>query len=462
MSSTDPQDTPATAPPSTELEVKVDWLRSQLETVKAEAQRSAELAVRRDVGPLDEWVRVLADYDMFAKAICRTEFVPESFRGKPESTTAAMMYGREVGLPPMTTLQNLYVVNGKVGMYAEQLRAMILAAGHEFTIDEMNSHLCTMSARRVGSDRWSKFTYTMEMAKLTKVWGKNPNYQERPVEMMFARCTGLMAHAMFPDVIRGMGSIEELEDLGDQGEAVPVQGTPETRPTVGRAKKKADPKPVRLAIDATDPSPKPEVVIPDETLPPLPGEVEAPPAGAGSESPAGSTPGEGRTAEPSTPAGPTDDAGGAPPVDASPDPANSTPPASPRLGERHCPVFDPHSAHVWTDSDEGLDWTCIGVVPATDTGAGPVQDRPRSIASGTLRLLQAAFKRLGYTDEPDDREARLQVAAVVGDVPGAELDSFKDLTQLQAEQILRVLGPLRDRGDVLELMVRASKPEDGA
>lgn len=452
MSSTDPQDQP-TAPPSTDLEVKVDWLRNQLETVQADARRSAELAVRRDVGPLDEWVRVVSDYATFAGEICRTEFVPDGFRGKPESTTAAMMYGREVGLPPMTTLQNLFVVNGKVGMYAEQLRAMVLAAGHEFVIDEMTSHECRVSARRKDSTRWSTFAYTMDQARLTPAYQKNPNYKQRPVEMLFARVTGLMCHAIFPDVIRGMGVLEELVDLGDQAseDAVPVQAT-EEKSTRTVTRKKATPK---AAVEAKPPAPP--VEIPDETLPPLPGEAEETPdlvgalkksidrererrrEGEESEvSPAGSTPGEGRTTEPSTPAGPA--------------PAEEVP----FLEQRHCEDFSTeHAPHIW-DDNEGT-WDCQGVKGAPDTAR--VEPAPEKLAPGTLRLLQTRFKSLGFTDEPDDREHRLRAAAILGDVAGYELDSFRALTQNQAQQILRLLGPAKDRGDVVEMLAKAAQGE---
>jgi hypothetical protein len=449
MSSTDPQDTPADEP-STELA-----LREEVQQVRAELDqvRAAAAPARRVPNTIDQWVLVVRDYNLLAQSLAKTSFVPKDFQGKPDQITATMMYGREIGLPPMTTLQNTYVVHGRVGMYAEQLRAMILEAGHEIDIEEMTSDRCVVSGKRKGSDRWQRFEFTMDMAKAAGLYAANDNYRKRPAQQLFARASALLAHAMFPDVIRGMGSLEELEDEGQAAvDAPPVQPAPEkaTR-TVGRAAKKTPP-----AVEAkpSNPVAKEEVVIPDETLPPLPGETEVITEarlvstdqdgsprmdGVASEtSPAGSTPGEGRTAEPSTPAGPN--------------------PAEPT--ERHCPDFDPHGPHVWPD--EGEEWACIGVVPATDTGTGPVQDKPRTISPGTLRTLQARFKSLGYTDEPDDREARLRVAAVLGDVPGAELDSFKDLTQDQASQVLTVLGPLKDRGDVLELMVRASRPEDGA
>lgn len=451
MSSTDPQDT-TTEQPGTDLELmrqQVTWLRGQLDVVRDDARRSAELAVRQ-VGPLDEWVKVVADYQQLANVICRTEFVPKDFRGKPEQTTATMMYGREIGLPPMTTLQNTYVVHGRVGMYAEQLRAMILAAGHEYVIEESTSDRCVMAGRRKGSDRWSTFTYTMDMAKSAGLYAQNEQYRKRPVEMLFARATGLLAHGMFPDVLRGMRSIEELQDLGPDevdADAPVLAAAPEEKSTRTVARKKATPK---AAVEAKPPAPP--VEIPDETLPPLPGETEVITEarlvstdqqgsprldGAVSEaSPAGSTPGEGRTTEPSTPAGP--------------------PPAEevPFLEQRHCEDFSTeHAPHIW-DDNEGT-WDCQGVKGAPDTAR--VEPAPEKLAPGTLRLLQTRFKSLGFTDEPDDREHRLRAAAILGDVDGYELDSFRALTQNQAQQILRLLGPAKDRGDVVELLAKAAQ-----
>jgi hypothetical protein len=559
MSSTDQTDQPAeTGTPSTELELtrKMDWLRSQLEQVQEQA--SAALAVRRTVGPLDQWVTVVRDYEQLANTLCRTEFVPKEFRGKPEQTTAAMMFGREIGLQPMTTLQNTFVVHGRVGMYAEQLRAMILAAGHEYSIDESTSDRCVISGRRKGSERWSSFSYTMDMAKKAGLYSQNEQYQKRPVEMLFARATGLMAHGMFPDVIRGMGVVEELEDQGEGEPPAVQQIEPTTK--VQRATKKAAAKAIEKAPPASVPGPKPEVVIPDEPgLPPLPGEVE-PPADVKAK-PTRTTEAEVTERRPGAPrchvismgiqcryydqhkGDHTFGGGMGDPVqlrhcdrttkhaahafkdgdgkawacgggeyatpremaqfaeehgvseeeqraryasegDGSAEDvaATGTDEAYAELGqeERHCPDFETiHDPHVWGGSltnDDPAPYWCVGLEPSEPTpenpvvdlpneaGAGvttgPVADAPRPAHRGQVTALQARFKKLGYTDEPDDREARLRVAAVFAGVD--ELDSFNDLSYDGAMRVLRAMENFTGRDDVLEAMVQAARGEQGA
>lgn len=299
--------------PSTEIALRdeVAELRAELEQIRA----TPPVATRGPVGPLDEWVHVIRDYNLLGQSLARTNFVPDSFQGKPDQITAAMMYGREIGIPPVTTLQNMHVIKGKVGMYAEQLRAMILAAGHEYEIDETTSDRCVMQARRKGSERWHTFEYTMDQAKRSGDFAKNDMYQKRPKEMLFARCSGVMAHSLFPDVIRGMGTIEELESVDDAE-------TPPAAPEVtskGTVQRKTKPK-AAAAIEPAKPTAPP--TAPDQpALPPLPGEAEPPTAitdppkrrtetevlsGPGSAGTSGEGPASAPEDIPSEPADPTD------------------------------------------------------------------------------------------------------------------------------------------------------------
>jgi hypothetical protein len=423
MTSPDNEDT--TPAPSTDLEVvnqRVAWLRAELEKVQETAQRAV---ATRPVGPLDEWVNVLKDYAQLGQELARTDFVPKDFRGKPEQVTAAMMYGREIGLPPLTTLQNTHVIHGRVGMYAEQLRAMILAAGHEYEIEESTSDRCVIAGRRKGSDRWISHTYTMDQAKLAGLYAQNEQYRKRPTEMLLARASGIMAHAQFPDVIRGMGALEEME-VGEATEAPPVA---EVKPSTSTVQRKASRSTkAAAAIEGTKTEPR-EFVVPDQPgLPPLPGEETAPESVT--DEPARRTETEivsgaasGPTASKSSPG-----EGEAAPEQGS---AEETTPAEPAQEE-----------------------------------SGPVADKPRPIGPVHTRLLQARFRALGYTDEPDDRETRLKVASVLA---GRDVETFRSgmpgsLTHDQAQAILAGLAECRDRDDVLELMVKLAQDaaaEDG-
>lgn len=457
--------------PSTELVAKVDWLRAQLEQVQETAQRAVET---RKVGPLDEWVNVLRDYDTLAQAIARTEFVPEAFRGRPEAVTASMMFGREIGLPPLTMLQNTHVIKGKVGMYAEQLRAMILAAGHEYVIDESSSDRCVISARRKNSDRWQTHTYTMDQAKLAGLYAQNEQYRKRPVEMLLARASGIMAHAQFPDVIRGMSALEEIDV--ESPEAPPevepmkptstVQRRPRAKATGGKAE------PPQLESEPRG------FVVPDEPgLPPLPGE-ENPPSSvtdeptrrtetevaSGRPGPTATTdaaPGEGSAGE-STPGEGRRESTSSTPAESTAVPMTVTDSFLPEgRTERHCPDFGPHDEHAWAD-EEGA-YACGGSIASTQVGkqeAGPLPEKAKPIAPADTRMLQARFRALGYTDEPDDREARLRVAAVLAgrdEVTTFRAGQKDSLTREDAQRILVGLADCRDRDDVLELMVRRAQ-----
>ena len=479
MSSTDQND--EAAEPSTEIALReeVEEMRAELEQLKTTARTPAPRPPRA----IDEWVLIVKDYNLLAQSLSKTAFVPKGFQGKPDQITAVMMYGREIGLPPMTTLQNAYEVHGRVGMYAEQLRAMILDAGHDFTIDEMTSDRCTLSGQRKGRERWETFTYTMDQAKSAGLYAQNEQYRKRPVEMLFARATGIMAHAMFPDVIRGMSAVEELEDEGAAAaEAPAVTGEPARKATatVGRKRAtKAIGGPVESQAPRAEPDPR-EVIPAEPGIPPLPGEAEAPAkvtdeprrmnvnealgdvpsTVAGS---AGPTPGEGSTddvppAEPGVPMTvpdaflPEDRTELRDRVDAG------------EFEERHCADFDnPHEPHTWIGEDANgqTTYACGGVVQAAESA--PVADKPKPMHTAQTKALQAWFKGLGFTDEPDDREQRLRVAAAI---VGHDVDTFRagtvndnTLTYDEAQRVLTILAPCRSREDVIELMVKISQEE---
>ena len=86
--------------------------------------------------------QVLGDVATLSRGICGTEFVPAGLRGSMEKTTAAILYGRELGLPPMTALGSIHVIDGRAGTSAESMRALILQAGHELEIREMTTSRC--------------------------------------------------------------------------------------------------------------------------------------------------------------------------------------------------------------------------------------------------------------------------------------------------------------------------------
>jgi hypothetical protein len=64
---------------------------------------------RRDT---DSWSQMAGPIFKRAAESANTEFVPRGLRGKAPAAAAAMLYGRAVGLPPMTALNGTHVIDG--------------------------------------------------------------------------------------------------------------------------------------------------------------------------------------------------------------------------------------------------------------------------------------------------------------------------------------------------------------
>lgn len=240
----------------------------------------------------DSWVDVIAPVGDLAGRIAGTDFVPKDFRGKPAAVAAAILFGREVGLPPITTLKNTYVVHGTPDLSAEAQRALVYAAGHEIRFVETTATRCRMEGRRRGVEDWTPASYSMDEARQSGDAAKNSNYKTRPVEMLIARCTTRLCSMIFSDVIGGFTAAGSVPlPINDQAapEVAPATVTvtaaePVAAPAVEAPKPKPKPR-KRAATKSLPAAPEPVAEPVADTGPPLPGEAgfeqigqDAPPA----------------------------------------------------------------------------------------------------------------------------------------------------------------------------------------
>lgn len=273
----------------------------------------------------DGWVDAIGPIGELAEQVANTEFVPKGLRGKPAAVIAAILYGRELEMPPMQALANIHVVDGRPGLAAEQMRAMVLAAGHEITYPTYKGTQVIARGRRRGPDgvlgEPTDVEWNTAMVQWAGLAGKD-NHKKYPRAMLTARATADLCRLIFPDVTRGLPSIEELEDGGETPESAAsgssTQDEPKSkvsrRPSSGTTKKAPGTQPVPPVRTDSTPGAPPR--------PPLPGAGGAPVAGstgpvAGEPAPerplesvpAGNTPGEGLPENTSTPAGTAEDDG---------------------------------------------------------------------------------------------------------------------------------------------------------
>lgn len=156
-----------------------------------------------------------SDLMTVADRIAWTAVVPSNLRGKPDEVLAVLLYGTEVGLPPMQSLQLVDNIEGRTALNAQGQRALILSKGHDFwVIDaECTRERAVVHAKRKGSDVEREATFTMEDARIAGLTEKK-NWKKNPRPMLIARATTLMSRLAFADVVMGLGyDPEELEDV---------------------------------------------------------------------------------------------------------------------------------------------------------------------------------------------------------------------------------------------------------
>lgn len=191
------------------------------------------------------------------------------------ATTAAIVYsGVTLGLNWQAALSGIYVANGRTALYAEQMRALILAAGHDLLIKERTAQRCRLSVRRRGETEFTDCVFTMDEAIVAgyvkgkgpnndKDWGGNDRYNTNPADMLMARCTSIAAKGKFADVIRGMHTRELLADE----RPVDITASVDVSPPPERVDRAA------ILAAATGQPEAPDGAVPptpDEAVPPTP------------------------------------------------------------------------------------------------------------------------------------------------------------------------------------------------
>lgn len=241
----------------------------------------------------------------FAKAIASTDLVPKDARNNPPAVMARIIKGHELGIPALQSLSAIFTIDGRPGMYAELMRALIQARGHELWTEDFTQSMVVLCGRRRDGDHVQKVTWTLDDAKRAGLAGK-PVWRAYPRAMLLARATGELARLMFADVLAGMSyTVEELSDGIEELKALePAADQAGAKPaTTRRTTRAAKPAPARTGKTAQGPSGS-SVHEPGGPPPPLPGEEDDAFSGAGNGSGHDSLPEP--AAEPEQPAEPAE------------------------------------------------------------------------------------------------------------------------------------------------------------
>ena len=205
--------------------------------------------------------------NMFAKS----ELVPAHLRGKPADCIIAVQLAHEMGLAPLSVLQNIYMVSGKAGWSAQFLIARANASGVfddsgiDWDVEGKGADISvTAYATKRAGGRRVEYTVTLAMAK-AEGWTKNAKYQTMPELMLRYRAATTLIGLYCPEVKFGLGVREELEDIAVSAPAAQVSRIKDRVLAAARHTPEAEPADV-MEEPAVDPKTAAKVKVVDALI----------------------------------------------------------------------------------------------------------------------------------------------------------------------------------------------------
>ncbi|AKF14480.1 RecT [Mycobacterium phage FlagStaff] len=196
------------------------------------------------VAVLHEHAEVYNTAWKLAGQLVRTTMVPKRFFGKQGDATAAILYGAELGLNPIQSLQRVVPIHGMPSLEARTMVGLLKASGYKVRTVEQSDESVTVVGRDHDGDEYSS-TWTIARAQragyvptpkpgvtnpdpnndddwvsVEKFWdGKrkvsvlgNMKYITDPQTMLKAKAQAEVCREMAPDVLMGISySREDLE-----------------------------------------------------------------------------------------------------------------------------------------------------------------------------------------------------------------------------------------------------------
>lgn len=172
----------------------------------------------------DDLSRSMGDVESL-KRVCELLMkTPHYAKLGAEGVFAVTSKARSLGMDLIEALNGgLYYLQGKVGMPAETMAALIRQKGHSITKDgKSDDSICILHGKRADTgDTWC-VSFSIEDAKRAGI--AKMMYDKYPAAMLYNRAMSFLARQLFPDVIKGAGyTFDELKEIAG-GKNDPVNG----------------------------------------------------------------------------------------------------------------------------------------------------------------------------------------------------------------------------------------------
>jgi len=159
--------------------------------------------------------RTFTEVSTIADVLSKSGLLPKALLGKIPDVTMAIMAGAELGLPPVAALRSIHVVDGKTILSADVMVAIVLSrkAAVYFKRISASETEATYETLRTGEKQPQRLTWTWEMAKAAGLNTKD-NWRLYKRQMLSARAKAELARDVYPDVLAGCYTLDEVDENG--------------------------------------------------------------------------------------------------------------------------------------------------------------------------------------------------------------------------------------------------------
>lgn len=138
--------------------------------------------------------------------------------GTPQGVLSTVILGRELGLPAMSSLRTIHIIEGKHALSASLMVALVLKSGlaeyfEPVTFDDKHA---TFVTKRKGARNEVTLTHTIEMAAQAGLVKDKSNWLKIPTDMLVARAQSRLARMVYPDLLSGLYTPDELKDSREE------------------------------------------------------------------------------------------------------------------------------------------------------------------------------------------------------------------------------------------------------
>lgn len=201
------------------------------------AQQSAAMTLASD-----QQFRLALEPTTFGETMQACELVASiGFGGctTPAAALVRVMLGRSFGMGFIQSINSIYDIEGKAALDANAMVALCLQSPicEYFVCTHTDASRATYKTKRRNSPEPQELTFTVQEAEAAGLMdrGATPekkaksNWNRWTADMLRARASSKLARMVYPDVVRGLHSREELYDVRYENEMVGevVQSVPQ-------------------------------------------------------------------------------------------------------------------------------------------------------------------------------------------------------------------------------------------